>query len=166
MPVQFRERPARLLALCERRGTDIAALVACTRRRSARMNTAPRASSFPRPPSTLTVQVQFRERPARLHALRDRRGTDIADLVACTRRRSARMNTSHARARSRAPATLTVQVQYRKRPARLHALRKRRGTDIADLVVCARRRSARISTARAQARSHGPGHTHRPGQAA
>ena len=54
------------------------------------------------------MQVQYRERPARLHALRERRGTDIANQV---------------------------------------ALRELKGTDIADLAVCTRRRSEHVSTA-------------------
>jgi hypothetical protein len=87
-----------------------------------------------------TLQKQCRERPARLHALRKRRGTDIADLVLCTRRSSRdRMSTARASAIYMSHK-FTVEVQFRERPARLQALRERRGTDIANLAACTRRR--------------------------
>ncbi len=83
-------------ALRERCGTDIGDPVTCTHppqrvstataalltaRRPCQVGTVP---SQPHP-ATPTGQPQYLERPARIHALRERRGADIADLVACTR---------------------------------------------------------------------------------
>jgi hypothetical protein len=54
---------------------------------------APAAAMFdPDTPAELTIHPQFHERPARFHALRERRGADIADPVVCPRRRIARVS--------------------------------------------------------------------------